>query len=41
MTRRGGQMKMKIGFDNDKYLAEQSAEIRRRAQKYDKSSAAS
>ena len=29
-------MKMKIGFDNDKYLEEQSAEIRRRAEKYDK-----
>ena len=27
---------MKIGFDNDKYLAEQSDEIRRRAAKYGK-----
>ena len=27
---------MKIGFDNEKYLSEQSAEIRRRAAKYGK-----
>ena len=29
-------MKMKTGFDNEKYLEEQLAEIRRRAGKYDK-----